>query len=427
MKRNIITLIGAMALTCQAYAQVYVCDAFSYDKYDMASVGDITFSSDASSMSVCGETYDMDDVDSITFAEPNFPAVDIVYDGTTATVTIPSSMSGVTCSSGTSPHVVLTSTNTSTEYLYRVSGTSTAGSLTINGQYKLSLQLAGVTLTSDKGAAIDIECGKRIDVILKDGTTNTLTDYAGGSQKGAFYTKGHVEFKGGGTLNVTGLVKHAICAKEYLVIKASVGTINVLGAVSDGIHCGKGEAANEHNYFQMNGGTVNISGCGSDCIDSDDYGCISIKGGELTLDLKQTDGAGLKADSIFTMTGGTVNLTVAGEESEGIRCSYNAFFNGGTVKGSVTADGARGIRGKTVTKVTGTVRGGGNVTFAGTDVNLTVSGGTSTSSMECYGIKVDKTLSQTAGDITVTVSGDAGKIKAGTDSWTGGTRDGQSN
>lgn len=427
MKRNIIAFVGAMALTCQMNAQVYVCDAFSYDKYDMATVGDITFSADASSMSVCGETYDMDDVDSITFAEPTFPAVDIVYNGTTATVTIPSSVSGVTCSSGTSSHVVLTSTNTSTEYLYRVTGTSTDGSLTINGQYKLSLQLAGVTLTSGKGAAIDVECGKRIDVILKDGTTNTLTDYADGSQKAAFYTKGHVEFKGGGTLNVTGKVKHAICAKEYFVVKASVGTINVLGAVSDGIHCGKGEAANEHNYFQMNGGTVNISGCGSDCIDSDDYGCISIKGGELTLNMTQTDGSGLKADSIFTMTGGTVNLTIAGTESEGIRCSYNAFFNGGTVKGSVTADGARGIRGKAVTKVTGTVRNGGNVTFSGTDVNLTVSGGTSTGATECYGIKVDKTLSQTAGDITITVSGDAGKINAGTDSWTGGTRDGQSN
>lgn len=427
MKRLIITLIGVMMLVCQMYAQVYVCDAFSYDKYDMATVGDITFSSDASKMSICGNTYDMDDVDSITFAEPSFPAVDIVYDGTTATVTIPSSVSGVTCSSGTSSHVVLTSTDKSTEYLYRVTGSSTDGSLTINGQYKLSLQLAGVTLTSGKGAAIDVECGKRIDVILKDGTTNTLADYASGSQKAAFYTKGHVEFKGGGTLNVTGNAKHAICAKEYLLLKASVGAINVLGAVSDGIHCGKGEAANEHNYFQMNGGKVNISNCGSDCIDSDDYGCIKIKGGELTLGITQTDGAGLKADSIFTMTGGTVDLTVAGVESEGIRCSYNAVFKGGTVKGNVTADGARGIRGKVVTKVTGTVRNGGNVTFSGTDVNLTVSGGTSTNSTECYGIKVDKTLTQTAGDISITVSGDANKIKAGTDTWTGGTRDGQSN
>lgn len=426
MKKAIITLAGLFGLVGMLQAQVYFCNGYSYDKYDIESVEDITFSSDASKVNICGETYDVSDVDSITFSEPVFPAVDIVYNGTTATVTIPSSMSGVTCSSGTSSHVVLKSTNTSTEYLYRVSGSSTNGSLTITGSYKLSVELAGVTLTSGKGAAIDIECGKRIDVLLKDGTTNTLTDYAGGSQKGAFYTKGHAEFKGNGTLNVTGLAKHAICTKEYLLLKASVGTINVLGAVSDGIHCGKGEKATEHNYFQMNGGTLNISGCGSDCIDSDDFGCIKIKGGELTLDINQADGIGLKADSIFTMTGGTVNLNVAGVGSEGIRSSYNAYFKNGTVKGNVSAGGAKGIRGKSVTKITGTVLNGGNVYFSGTNVDLNVSGGLSSDGSVCCGIKVDKVLDQSAGDLTVTVSNnDANAITSGTDNWTGGTRNGK--
>jgi hypothetical protein len=193
-------------------------------------------------------------------------------------VTIPTSFSGVTCTSGNSSHVVINSTNTSQEFPYYLEGSSSNGSLTINGEYKLSVILGGVNLTSGKGAAIDIECGKRIDFILPEGTTNTLSDYAGGTQKAALYTKGHAEFKGAGTLNVTGNVKHAIAAKEYIELKGSLGTINVLGAKSDGIHCGKGEKGNtEDNIFRMNGGTVNISNCGSDCIDSDDYGNVKIE------------------------------------------------------------------------------------------------------------------------------------------------------
>ncbi len=403
-----------------AHAQIYVCDNFSYDTFDAATVGDITFSADGSSVTIGGETYDVDDIDSITFTEPQFPVIDIVYSGTTASVTIPSSVSGVTCSSGTSSNVVLTSTNTTTEFLYRVSGSSSNGSLTINGEYKLSLMLAGVQLTSGTGAAIDIECGKRIDVLLQEGTTNTLSDYAGGTQKAAFYTKGHAEFKGGGTLNVTGNAKHAICAKEYLTIKASVGTINILGAENDGIHCGEGKAGDEDNYFQMNGGTLNISGCGSDCIDSDDYGCIKIKGGTLVMTMTQEDGAGLKADSILTINGGSISFDVQGAESEAIRCSYNAYFNGGTITGNVTANGARGIRGKRVTKLTGTVLRGGNLYFNGTDVTLTASGGTSDGT-KCFGIKADNILTQTAGSITVTVSNSATGIQGGTENWNGGT------
>ncbi len=420
MNKKIACLICMLGIFMSAHAQIYVCDNFSYETYDAATVGDITFSSDGSTVNIGGEQYDVDDIDSITFTEPEFPAVDIVYNGSTATVTIPSSVSGVTCSSGTSPNVVLTSTNTTTEYLYRVSGSSSNGSLTINGEYKLSLMLAGVQLTSSTGAAIDIECGKRIDVLLKDGTTNTLADYAGGTQKAAFYTKGHAEFKGGGTLNVTGNAKHAICAKEYLTIKASVGTINILGAQNDGIHCGEGKAGDEDNYFQMNGGTLNISGCGSDCIDSDDYGCIKIKGGNLTMTMKQADGAGLKADSILTINGGSISFDVTGAESEAIRCSYNAYFNGGTITGNVTGNGARGIRGKRVTKVTGTVLRGGNLYFNGTNVTLTASGGTYDGT-KCFGIKADNILTQTAGTITVTVSNSAIGIKGGTENWNGGT------
>lgn len=427
MKKTLTSLALLCITTLGINAQsAYVCHGYGYDTYTIAEIGDMTFSTDQTTVEIGGETYDVADIDSITFAEPQFPTVSIVYNGTTATVTIPSAIKGVTCSSGTSSHVVLTSTNTTTEYLYTASGTSTNGSLTINGSYKMSLMLDGLTLTSQKGAAIDIECGKRIDLIVKEGTTNTLVDCASGSQKAALYTKGHIEVKGGGTLNVTGKTKHAIAAKEYLVLKASLGTLNILGAEGDGIHCGKGEKGSEHNYFQMNGGTVNIAGCTNDCIDSDDYGCAKIKGGTLTLNVVGTDASGILCDSIYRQTGGTIVLNVSGQEAKGIRTAYSATFKSGKIEGTVSGNGARGIRAKSVVKLTGTVRNGGFLYFDGTDVDLTISGGAYTTT-KCIGIEADKTLTQTAGDITLNVTNAAATdISATTDTWTGGTRNGAS-
>ena len=142
--------------------------------------------------------------------EVNDSLVLITYSGSTATVNIPEAMEGVTCTSGTSSHVVLESTNTTKEMYYAISGSSTAGSLTINGSYKLSVMLNGVSLTSDKGAAINIQCGKRINLIMAENSTNSLADYAAGEQKACLYTKGHLEIEGAGTLNVKGNSNHAI-------------------------------------------------------------------------------------------------------------------------------------------------------------------------------------------------------------------------
>lgn len=428
MKKILLGLIWAVGTIIPIQAQnVYVCKGFNATKYQIESLGDITFDAAKMTISIAGEEQDISEIDSITFEEPQFERINVKYNGSTATVTIPASFSGVTCTSGNSSHVVINNTNTTQEYPYYLEGTSSNGSFTLNGEYKLTVILGGVSLTSGKGAAIDIECGKRIDFILQEGTTNTLSDYAGGEQKAALYTKGHAEFKGAGTLNVKGNLKHAIAAKEYIELKGSLGTINILGAVSDGIHCGKGEKGNtEDNIFRMNGGTVNISNCGSDCIDSDDYGNVKIKGGSLTLNVSQSDGSGIKCDSLFSMSGGNITIAVSGDISEGIRTAYQGTFSGGKITGTVSANGSCGILGKKITKITGTTKNGGFLDFKGTDVSLVVSGGTYIADQsKCYGIKADQTLNQTAGDISITVSNSAATdIKAGTDNWTGGTRNG---
>lgn len=417
-------LLGTLAPR-HAAAQVtaYVCEGYDDEAISIESKTDIVFSDDQKTVTIGTKTFDVASVDSIIFHEPQFPSVDIVWDGTTATVTIPSSIKGVT-SSVSGGHVTITSTNTTDELLYTLSGTSSNGSLTLNGSYKLTMHLNGVNLTSAKGAAVDIECGKRVEVKLIKGTVNTFADYAGGSQKGAFYCKGHLELKGKGTMNVTGNAKHALCSKEYLQLKSSLGELNILGAKSDGIHCGEGDKTNpENSRFTMNGGKVTISKCGNDCIDADDYGSMFINGGTATLNISQNDGAGLKCDSIIYMTNGTINLNLTGNISQGIRYNYDAYFMGGTITGNISGNGSKGFKAKS-TSTSSTVNKGGDTHFQGTNVELTLSGGTYTAdNTKCGGIRVDKNYYQTAGDILVTIANSAaiGLEVKGTTTRTGGT------
>lgn len=329
----------------------------------------------------------------------------IQFNGNTASVTVPTIVKGVTYSIN-GANVVINSSTTTTEYTYRVSGSSSDGSLTINGNYKLTMTLAGVNLTNQHGgAAIDVECGKRISVELASGTVNTLADAPTGTQKAALYFKGHPEFKGNGTLCVTGNLKHAICAKEYIQLKSSVGFINILGAVADGIHCGKGKAENEHNYFEMNGGTVNINHVGNDGVDADDYGVIRINGGAISANIGD-EGTGLKADSILSISGGLVNLSVNGHDSEAIKANHLVTISGGEANIIVTGEGSKGIRSKQQT--TGTVLNGGQIYFSGGSALIEISGGDyilGTDTTRCIGVHADAGFTQTDGNLRILAMG----------------------
>lgn len=346
--------------------------------------------------------------------------IKIEYKGSTATVNVPSGITNVV-SSVNGANVTITSKTTNKEYTYQVKGNSTDGSLTINGDYKMTLQLAGVTLTnSHGGAAIDVECGKRIDVELADGTINTLSDAAMGSQKAALYFDGHAEFKGAGTLNVSGKMKHAIRAKEYIELKSSTGTINILEAVSDGIHCGKGKVNNEHNYFLMKGGIVNITNVGSDGIDSDDYGVVRIEGGTLSVNIKD-DASGLKADSTVTIKDGKINIFVSGEDSKGIRANHTVNIMGGKTTIIVEGDGSKGIKAKRYESGS-TVLNGGFLNISGGELSVQCNGSSlpaESGYTKCVAVSVDADLKQMSGDVDITVFAEAIAYTLGGDTYQG--------
>lgn len=375
--KKILCAVSTILLCSSTFAQsIYICKDGDFVKKDITNGLEIQdFISNS---------------DSITFDEPKMEKmVKVVFSGDKAKVSIPSHVSGVTCFSSNSTDVVISSSNTTDEITYYLSGSCEDGSLTINGEYKLAINLNGLNLTSKKGAAIDIQCGKRTSIVLAEGTTNSLADATGGEQKACLYSKGHIEFEGAGTLNVTGNANHAIAAKEYTQLKKSTGTINIVKSANDAIHTGQ--------YFQMNGGTLNID--------------------------KNTTNDGIQAEATkdaldehngeVIFKGGTINITLdSAEDAKGIKAEKDITISGGSFNINANSKGSRGIQ-TDGSIVIGEEDATTNITIYATGSKCTVAEDAD-DPHKCMGIKVDGDCTINAGTITVFNTGKKAKgIKVG--------------
>lgn len=265
--------------------------------------------------------------DAATTEPSDDPNVIIVEWGTDGCPRVQCSAPGVTATV-TGGDVLLENTNVETEYTYVLRGKSENGSFTLDAGYKSTIVLDGVELTSTLEEAVNIKCGKRIALVVNDGTVNTLQDpTAENGQKAALYCKGHLEIEGAGELNLVGHVKHALSTKEYLQLKKKfTGTLNVLSAANDGIHAGQ--------YFQMNGGNVKIRNVQGDGIQAEatgeegeeNDGMMIIKGGTIDIVNDAKDVKGLKASADVQILGGTVNIAMSGDGSRGIKADMNVVI-----------------------------------------------------------------------------------------------------
>jgi hypothetical protein len=159
-------------------------------------LSEVTYAANGTSFTAEGVTYETSEVDSITFVH----IITVTWNGAQAIIE-QGNVLGVECSAE-GGDVVINSTNTHNELEFVLQGSSTNGSLTYTGSLKCKFYLNGLNLTSTKGAALDILCGKRVALILNEGTENTLVDAPNGQQKAALYCKGHLEIEGPGSLTV---------------------------------------------------------------------------------------------------------------------------------------------------------------------------------------------------------------------------------
>ena len=375
--KKIFSLLLLLAVCVVASAQEYM-RIWQDGENIKVPLSEVTFADNGASFTAEGQTYQTSQVDSITFVH----IITVTWNGTQANVE-KGNVLGVdyTIDGG---DVVITSTNTHNELEFVLQGTSTNGSLTYNGTYKCKFYLNGLNLTSQKGAALDILCGKRVDLILNEGTNNVLVDASNGQQKAALYCKGHLEVEGGGSLTVTGKARHGICTKEYLEIKKSVGSITVNGAVSDGIHAGQ--------YFLMKGGSVTVSGQQGDGIQTE----------ILTLDDDVTPNPDKEYNGQIFVNGGTINVTAAGDDKKAIKSADKMTITGGTF--TIVASG-KGSKGISVARHL-LVNEDSNTTV----IQIRATGGVyedeeTDDETRCMGIKVNLNMAVTAGKIMVSNTG----------------------
>lgn len=385
MKEFLMTICVLM-LTLTAGAQTLNVNTGNVTyQFPAEQTGDMTFS-DGTTLTVMGKEFTLDDIDCITLddTEVTGNVVTIVYntsDG--AKVTVPGNVARYVAASVSGNHVTVSQLNTEAasgdEITYQLSGTAVDGSLTLDGSYKCTVALAGVTLTNPNGAAININNSKRIQLSAKSGTVNTLTD-GNGSQKACVYSKGQLQLQGNGTLNVVGKLKHGIKSASYITVKNL--TLNITSAVGDGISC--------EEFFWQKSGNITISGTGDDGIQCDLGGTTST--GETTDHEDEDSGSAY-------LEGGTLNITVTAAAAKGIKCDGNLSITDGTVMVKSTATA---VWDSEDAEVKGS-------TCLSADGNMSVSGGKLTLENSGAGGKAMKTdgmltVSGSA-DITATASG----------------------
>ncbi len=385
MKKTL-AIISALLLTIAAEAQTLNVKVGSVIyQFPATQTGDMTYS-DGISLTIMGKTFTLTDIDNMTIDNTQVTdgAISVEYNGTQATVKVAGNVAQYVTPTVNGAHVSIEQgSDLAEEITYTLSGTSTDGEFYMSGSYKATVELDGLTLTNANpvfsGAAVHIQNGKRIKIKPLTGTTSTLVDAAGGSQKGCLYIKGHAEFAQKGTLNVTGNVKHAIKAGEYISLKNA--TLNVLGAVGDGISC--------NQFFLMESGTVNISGTGDDGIQCDlegtestgettdhedeDTGNIYISGGTITINAEAITAKGIKSAGDLNISSGTLNITTTGKgmwdtedlETKAACClsaDGNMNISGGAMTLKSTGSGGKGMKCDNMLTITdGTI----NVTTTG--------------------------------------------------------------
>lgn len=363
--------------------------------------------------------------------------VSVVYNGVAATVFVAGNVAKYLTISVSGAHVnIAQSDDLAEEITYSLSGSSADGEFYMSGSYKATIELNGLSLTNtmpvSSGAAVHVQNGKRIKVKVMEGTSNTLVDAANGSQKGAFYVKGHPEFSGKGTLTVNGNVKHAIKSGEYITVKDA--TIIVQSAIGDGINCGQ--------YFLLESGVLNISGVEDDGIQCDiddtdvgstgetadhedeDSGNIYLAGGQITINTAGIAAKGVKSEGDLIVTGGVIAITTTGNgkwDEEDLKTKAAACLGsdakvviaGGTLTLTSTGAGGKGINCDAAFEMSG-----GEVTIVtkgalyyhnGTTENTNYTGNTDNVNSDYYssskGVKADGAITISGGKISVATAG----------------------
>ena len=452
MKKIHVLLAFFLTLAAEAQTLSVTVGNVTY-QFPASQTGDMIYA-DGTMLTIMDKVFSLSEIASMKVDDSIVAdnTVNVSYSGTSASVTISGNVAQYLTVSQSGAHVSISqSDNVAEEITYVLSGTSTDGEFSISGSWKTTIELNGLNLTNKtpvySGSAINIANSKRIQIVAKKDTENTLSDCASGSQQACLYAKGQLQLQGNGTLNVVGNAKHGIKSASYVSIKNL--TLNITSAASDGINC--------EEYMQMKSGTLTIGNVGDDCIQCDlgstsstgetidhedeDTGNVYFEGGTLNVaataaaakcvkaggDIRVSDGtlvlyamgaidltdptdasttAGFKADGDFVQHGGNVYIYVTGNAGRGIAVDgtlTTAADNTGSLyvenKGAISSSSS-GTGSSSAYFYTAQGLKAGNVQLNGGTVEVVTTGAAS------KGIKADEgNMSIAGGSITVSAQG----------------------
>jgi len=392
MKKICCTLAAMLAIAALSAQTLNVSTGSVTARYPAAQTGKMTYSG-GSTLTILDKTYQLSDITGMTTDESSVAdnTVNVVYSGTSAQVYVAGNIARYVDVTVSGAHVNIVQSesvdDTVGEITYNLSGASSDGEFYMSGSYKATIELDGLQLTNQtpvsSGAAVHIQNGKRIKVKVVSGTTSTLTDAAGGSQKGCLYIKGHAEFAQKGTLNIVGNVKHGIKTGEYITLKNA--TVNITKAAGDGINC--------EQFFQMTSGSISISGVGDDGIQCDIEDSTVGSTGETT-DHEDEDSGNIYLE------GGTVSVSVTADACKAIKSEGDLTVSGATIVASTSGGGVWDTS-KLKTKSASCLSADGNMTISGGTLTLTSTGAGG------KGINADGALTVGGGETTIKTSGNA--------------------
>ena len=439
MKKIIVLIISCFAVGGLLTAQTLNVQVGQVKyQFPAEQAGEMTYA-EGTTLAIMNKVFTLADVETMYVDESVVKdnTVAVAYNGQTVAITVAGNVAQYLTITTSGAHVnIEQSSDLAEEITYTLSGSSDDGECYISGSYKATVELNGLTLTNKtpvkSGAAVHIQNSKRIKVKVMDGTTNTLVDCASGSQKGAFYVKGHPEFSKSGVLNVVGNLKHAIKSGEYIELKEA--TLNVTSAQGDGINCAQ--------YFLMKSGNVNINNVTDDGIQCDiedtevgstgetedhedeDSGNIYLEGGQITINTAGKAAKGVKSEGDLIVKGGTIAITTTGNgkwDEEDLKTKASAclgsdakvVISGGTLTLTSTGAGGKGINCDAAFELSG-----GDVTIVtkgalyyhnGTTENANYTGNTDNVNSDYYssskGVKADGAITISGGKISVATAG----------------------
>lgn len=269
--------------------------------------------------------------------------------------------------------------------VYNLTGEISDGYILIDTEDDVKLVLNNVKITNSNGPAIVVLNASTVEIELKDGSKNYLTDgktYSTDNSEydAVIYSKDDLILSGGGYLEINSESFKGIVSKDTLTINDGNYTINatddginvndiitINGGVfkitssDDAIHAdGKLEINNgtfelnaheglEATYVVINDGKININ-ASDDGINaankSEDYSPkIEINGGDITIKMGSGDTDGVDSNGDIIINGGYISVT--GQST--FDYDGKASLNGGTVI----------VNGEKVTTIPNQMMGGG--------------------------------------------------------------------